>query len=116
MKEDVETMNKLKQHIVKLRSQVENLTLENKKLKSENKTYKKAWRSTECFLQDISDGRSVEEMISAATKGKMFKESLGCSKCSASTTTLKLGHVTILNCSNKNCNHKECVNESSQEN
>lgn len=47
----------------KLRSQVRRLQKEVRELKSENKTLLEAWAKTESFLQEITKGEPLEEIM-----------------------------------------------------
>jgi hypothetical protein len=58
-----EDTKKQNQTIQKLKGQLRKLKKENKELKSENKTLLDAWIKTECFLEEITHGVPLEEII-----------------------------------------------------
>jgi len=66
-KEDSE---KLRDTIQKLKSQVRNLQKKNRDLKSENDTLLDAWARTEAFLQEVTEGVPLEEVIKYKTLPK----------------------------------------------
>lgn len=102
--------------VSKLKAQLETAQTENKKLKHENKTMRMAWRKSEHFLKDVTDGRSVEEMIHAADIGRLPKLESSCSKCqSPDISVIKFGNFRIVKCSALACGHKEKINEPKQE-
>lgn len=53
----------LKETIRKLKAQISNLEKMNRQLQSENGTLREAWRKTEDFLKDVTNGVPLEEVL-----------------------------------------------------
>lgn len=113
MKDDElpEKVERLHEIIRKYKVQVENLKTQNRKLKSQLKTAETAWTRTEKFLENVSEGRSLEEMIKDANSVNGFsKESDSCRKCKKSDICiLKYQNFRVIVCAG--CGFKEKINE-----
>lgn len=106
-----EKVERLHEMIRKYKTQVDNLKNQNRKLKSQLKTSEAAWTKTEKFLENVSEGRSLEEMIRDANSEAGFsKQEESCRKC-------KKNHIGILKYTNfriivcHDCGFKEKINE-----
>lgn len=76
-----EKTERLQEIVRKQKTQIENLKNENRKLKSQIKTLNSAWSKTEVFLENISDGRSLENMLKDAEAGMLSKHEASCRQC-----------------------------------
>jgi recombination DNA repair RAD52 pathway protein len=101
-----EKTERLQEIIRKQKTQIENLKNENRKLKSQIKTLNGAWDKTEKFLENISEGKSLEQMIADADSSDGFKKKeSNCRQCkSKDVGTLDYANFRIIVC-NK-CGHK----------
>lgn len=106
-----EKVERLHELIRKYKTQVDNLKRENKKLKSNLKTANMAWNQTEKFLENVSEGRSLEEMIRDANSESGFtKIEDSCKKCKKNNVSLlKYANFRIVIC--YDCQFKEKINE-----
>ena len=113
MKEDElpEKVERLHELIRKYKTQVDTLKRENKKLKSQIKTLDSAWTKTEKFLENVSEGRSLEEMIKDAdSQSGLSKLEDSCRKCKKNNVgVLKYSNFRVVVC--YECTFKEKINE-----
>lgn len=111
-KNDNGRVEKLADENRKLKSQLENLRKENRKLKSDNRTLNTAWRKSEEFVRDVTEGRSVLEIIKdAANGGRLKKFESKCSKCKSNNIgILKYSNFRIVVC--HDCDFKERIDGS----
>lgn len=113
--QDPEKNAKLQEENRKLKEQLNHAKNENHKLKTENKTIHAAWRKTEEFLKNVTDGRSVEEIIKDVNGGKgLRKLETACSSCKSTNISIsKFSNFRIIVCAD--CAHKEKVDESKEQ-
>jgi len=80
-------------------------------LQSENKTLKSAWEKTEFFLSEVTDGVSLEEIISNVISGKPLKKTKGrCPVCDVKNMKkLDFGTYYIIICDS--CLYRNRVDE-----
>ena len=62
-----ENEDNLRDTLQKLKSQVRNLTKQNKELRSKNSTLLEAWAKTEAFLAEVTDGVPLVEVMKHRT-------------------------------------------------
>lgn len=95
----------------KLKAQVKNLQDENRKLKSKNRTLDRAWKKTESYLEVVTEGRSVLEIVKDVAAGKKLgKLESSCSKCkSTKVSILPYKNFRLVVCSERNCKFKEKI-------
>lgn len=105
------SMERLAEENKKLRAQVNSYKKEIKKLRSELKTSAKAWDETEDFLKNVTEGRSLKEVIKDVNLGKgLRKLDNSCVKCKSSNiSTMKYPSFRILVCAD--CEHKQKIEE-----
>ena len=95
----------------KLKTQIESLKEQVRKLKSQKKTLDAAWRKTENYLSEVTDGRSVEEIVKNVAKGKKLpKLESSCSKCKSNKISiLPFKNFRVVVCEERNCKYKEKI-------
>ena len=64
----------LQDTVKKLRGRVRKLMKENRELRSENKTLLDAWAKAESFLQEVTQGVPLEDLLKYRTLPKQFIE------------------------------------------
>ena len=97
----------------KLRRRIKRLEEENHRLKSELKTFNKAFAKTSKYLKDNTDGFSVEKVIEASKKEKTLQETREEDKCpecgeELSYSSLPFGRLILC----KACNYRKTENSS----
>lgn len=94
----------------KLMRMIKNLEKDNKQLRSKNHTLNSAWNQTECFLEDITEGRSLKEVINAANEGKLKKVRRECPRClGKKLKKIQFNTFHVLVC--EDCKYREKVDE-----
>lgn len=103
-------LSKLEAENKRLRTQLNSYKKEVKKLRSELRTSEKAWGETEDFLKNVTEGRSLKEVILDASSGKLKKLENGCQKCkSGDIKILKYDSFRIIVCNS--CGYKNKIEE-----
>lgn len=107
----VETFEEALDYIEKLKSRIRKTETTNKRLASENKTLNKTWDKTENYLDDITGGKPLSEVIKTAQEnGKFSKENGPCPKCSRHTLDkLIFSGFHIVVC--ETCDYRTRINE-----
>ena len=98
-------------HIRKLKTIIKNREKTIKKLKSEIKTMELAWKKTEIYLEEVTEGRPLSKVINTVSDDNpLQKHGQGCPKCMSKFTlkTIVYSKFHILVCE---CGYKEKINE-----
>jgi len=94
----------------RLKTQLNNCKKEIKKLKSELRTSDKAWNQTEGFLKNVTEGRSLKEVIRDVNLGEGLSTLNNyCNKCGSITTTVKFSSFRVLIC--PSCKSRQKIEE-----
>lgn len=81
----VNTLEEALEYIEKLKSRIRKNEGKLKTLRTENKTLNQTWDKTEYFLDDLTNGKPLSDVIKAAQDGKFSKENGPCPKCGRHT-------------------------------
>ena len=94
----------------KLIRKVKSLEKENKKLRTKNHTLNRAWDETESFLEDVTEGKSLKEIIENVNEGKLKRVRKECPKCGGrKVKKIQFSGFHVVVC--EDCKYREKVNE-----
>lgn len=107
-----DTIDREKATIKSLRQKLKKANAEIRRLKSQLRTYDKAFEKTKEYLKDHTSDISVEELIEAAkqdkTLGTLKKELYTCEVCgSKDVTTIPGNGFRVMLC--QNCKHRKKI-------
>lgn len=81
-KKNKDTVEILEETVKQLKKVIRDRDKTIKQLKSEVKTVQGAWKTTEIFLKEVTDGKPLSEIIKTVATGKPLSKSNGsCPKC-----------------------------------
>ena len=109
----VETLEEAFDYIEKLKSRIRKIESNLKKLKTDNKTLNKTWDKTEYYLDEITGGKPLSEILKTAEEnGKLSKESGSCPQCGRNTINkLIFSGFHIVVCNDEVCSYRTRVDE-----
>lgn len=114
-KKDINTLEDALDYIEKLKSRILKVQKANKNLRSQNKTYRGAWNKTEDYLEEVTEGKPLSEILETARNNGKLKVGNGpCFACSRETVKKLVYsgfHINIC----ESCGHRERVDEVSSE-
>jgi alanyl-tRNA synthetase len=94
----------------KLLRKIKSLERENKQLKSKNHTLNKAWDETETYLEDITEGRPLKEIVKDVSEGKLRKLRKECPSCSGKRVKkIQFSGFHVIVC--EDCKYRKKIDE-----